>query len=240
MFEQPFYHTTIKNTVISFGNLFSKVRLQRLNSDGTLAQTIAVPITYGSKEKIFVRLRQETNFENQVAVTLPRMAFEITSYSYDPSRFQSKNNKVTSKALDGTINGTFVPTPYNLGISLFILTKGSEDGLNLIEQILPVFVPEYMLPVVGIPSMGLLQDVPVVLNSVSSQGDFEGDFTTRSLTTHQLDFTAKINLYRGIGLAKEITRTDVGVRAALEPGAPDLTHTAIGDPVDKTIVDFWD
>jgi hypothetical protein len=239
MLEQPFYHATIRNTIISFGNLFSKLKLQRANAAGAITQTIAVPITYGNKEKIFVRLRQETNFENQVAVTLPRMAFEITSYSHDPSRFQSKLNKITSKNPDGSINGMFVSVPYNLGVSLYILTKGSEDGLNIIEQILPIFIPEYMLPVVGLSTMGLVQDVPVILNSVSSQSEFEGDFMARSLTTHQLDFTVKINLYSGIGNAKEITRTDVGVRARIDAGLPDITHTAIGDPDDKTVTDFW-
>lgn len=239
MLEQPFYHATIRNTVISFGNLFSKLKLQRANQEGIITQTIAVPITYGNKEKIFVRLRQETNFENQVAVTLPRMAFEITSYTHDQARFQSKLGKITSKNPDGSINGLFVSTPYNLGVSLYILTKGSEDGLNIIEQILPIFNPEYILPIVGLSTMGLVQDVPVVLNSVSSQTEFEGDFMSRSLTTHQLDFTVKINLYGGIGNATEITRTNVGLRGSMSNGPADLDHTAIGNPEDKTITDFW-
>jgi hypothetical protein len=239
MLEQPFYHTTIRNTVISFGNLFSKLKLQRIDQSGIITQTIAVPITYGNKEKIFVRLRQESNFENQVAVTLPRMAFEITSYTHDQSRFQSKLNKITAKNPDGSTNGMFVSTPYNLGVALYILTKGSEDGLNIIEQILPIFNPEYILPIVGLSTMGLVQDVPVVLNSVSSQTEFEGDFMARSLTTYQLDFTVKINLYGKIGNATEITRTDVSLKANMSNGPADLIHTAIGNPEDKTITDFW-
>ena len=239
MFDIPFEHATIRQTVLAFGAIFEKLRIIRLKEDGTIGQTIGVPITYGPKEKILVRLNQDQNFENQVMVTLPRLAFEITGYSYDTQRMQNRNNKITCQKNDGTTLGVFTAVPYNLSISMYLLTKGTQDSLNIIEQILPSFAPEYTATLRTLPDMNITQDVPFVLNSVSTSDDYEGDFATRRLVTTQFDFTAKINLYGNYGNAGSlITRTETAISKS-PLNAPYANHTSTGVIATGVITDFW-
>ena len=239
MFDTPFRHSVIKNTILTFGALFGKIKILRQNSADNIIQTIAVPITYGAKEKILVRLRQDTDFDSQVMVTLPRMAFEITSIQYDSARTANRNQKIVCHKTDGAVSGVFAPVPYNLSISLYLLTKGTEDSLDVMEQILPSFMPEYTATVKTIPTMNITQDIPFILNSVSTMDDFEGDFATRRLVTTTFDFTAKINLYGKAGDAKTITRTDTNINS-LADSSTIATHTATGNPVTGEVAqDFW-
>ena len=239
MFETPFRHATIKNTILAFGALFSKVKIIRPDRTSGNDQIIHVPITYGPKEKIFVRVNQERDFTNQVMVTLPRMAFEITSISFDSTRSLNKNQKILCHNPDGSVKGVFAPVPYNINIALYALTKGTEDGLDIIEQILPTFMPEYTATVKTIQNMNITQDIPFVLNGVSIMDDYEGDFSTKRLVTTTFDFTAKINLYGRPGDAKYITRTETSVNNI--QGTDVITeHTAEGDPTTGEVTaDFW-
>jgi hypothetical protein len=215
------------------------VKINRMNTNGTLGQTINVPITYGPKEKVFVRLRQDPNLDNQTLLTLPIFSFEITSYTYDTQRAPNRNQKIVCHNTDGTAAGVFMPVPYNLSISLYLLTKGTEDGLDVLEQLLPLFMPEYTATIQAIPSMNLTQDVPFNLNSVSASDDFEGEFQGKRLVTHTLDFTAKINLYGGTGNANIITRTDTLVKN-IDGTELFGTHVSEGDPeTGEIITDIW-
>ncbi len=238
MFENPYRHAVIKNTIITFGALFGKVKIIRPDLTSGNDQIIHVPITYGPKEKIFVRVNQDPDFKNQVGITLPRMAFEITSINFDSSRSTNKHQKIVCHKQDGTVSGVFAPVPYNINITLSAITKGTEDGLDIIEQILPVFMPEYTATVKTIPDMNIMQDIPIILNGVSVMDDYEGDFQTKRLVTTSFDFTAKVNLYGRPGDAKTITRTDVAVNN-IDNTANITNHTATGDPQTGEIQDFW-
>lgn len=241
MFDIPYEHQVIKQTVIAFGAIFENLRILRKKEDGTVGGTIAVPITYGPKEKVLVRLNQDANFDNQVLVTLPRMAFEINSYSYDTQRSPNRNQKITCQKNDGTTLGVYAPVPYNLGISLYLLAKGTQDTLNVIEQILPVFAPEYTATIKSIPDMNITQDVPFILNNVSTSDDYEGDFATRRLVTTQFDFTAKINLYGPYGNAgRLITRTDTNVNDSIVTPQNYAKHVATGNVTSGAVTDFWE
>ncbi len=239
MFETPFRHAVIKNTIITFGALFGKIKIIRPDLVSGNDQIIHVPITYGPKEKIFVRVSQDTDFKNQVGITLPRMAFEITSISFDSSRSINKNQKILCYKQDGSVSGVFAPVPYNINITLYAITKGTEDGLDIMEQILPTFMPEYTVTVKTIPNMNVTQDIPFILNNVSVMDDYEGDFQTKRLVTTSFDFTAKINLYGRPGDAKTITRTDVDVNN-INNTATIAEHTSEGDPETGEVVqDLW-
>jgi hypothetical protein len=239
MFNTPFKHGVIKNTILTFGALFGNIKILRHNASNNIEQVIAVPITYGPKEKILVRLNQDPNFDNQVMVTLPRMAFEITSVNFDSSRVINKNQKIVCHKNDGSVQGTFAPVPYNLNIALYLLTKGTEDGLDVMEQILPAFMPEYTAKVRVIPGLNITQDIPFTLNGVSTMDDYEGDFSTRRLVTTTFDFTAKINLYGNVSNANTITRTDVPI-FDFNATLPATTHVSAGDPETGEVVqDFW-
>jgi hypothetical protein len=233
MFEQPYYHQLIKKTIIGFGALFSQVKVLRQNPTAADAvqQTVGVPIAYAPKEKILTRIDQDPNLTGHTYITLPRMAFEITGYSYDSSRMTNRNNKIQCKK-DGILTATYSPVPYNLDISLYVLTKGTEDGLAIIEQILPLFTPEYSLTVMAVPELHIQQDIPIILNNVSVQDDYEGDFSMRRLVTHTLTFTAKINLFGQITRAGVIKRTDATLPTF-------QSHVAVMDDDGNIIVDSW-
>jgi hypothetical protein len=235
MFETPYYHSLIKQAVIGFGALFSQLKVIRRNPNNSEAtpQVVVVPIAYAPKEKFLVRLEQDPDQTGHTYITLPRMAFEVTGYSYDSSRMVSRNNKIQCKNTeDNSLTMTYTPVPYNIDFSLYVLTKGTEDGLAIIEQILPLFTPEYSLTVNAIPELHVKQDIPIILNSVSVSDDYEGDFAIRRLVTHTLTFTAKINLFGNIQTNGVIKRTDADMRNF-------QTHTAVMDDDGNIIVDTW-
>jgi hypothetical protein len=199
--NQVFYHGTIRNTIVAFGKLFSNVYIDRKQGDsvnGTTVQRLQVPLAYAPKEKWIVRIDSDPNLEGHTYTTLPRMSFEITSYDYDSSRKFGRMNKISS-VTSGVTNSVFSPVPYNVNISLYVLTKTQEDALQIIEQILPTFTPEYTLSLNALPSIGIVQDVPIILDSVSVQDDYDGDFQTRRFVTHTLNFTLKMNLFGNVG-----------------------------------------
>jgi hypothetical protein len=203
--NQVFYHQTIRNTIVAFGNLFSNIKIARKNG-ATIEQVIEVPIAYSQKEKWVHSIEANPDNERGIYAALPRLAFEITGYSYDSSRKLARMNQVYCTTNDGRTQA-FTPVPYNLDISLFFATKTQEDGLQILEQILPTFSPEYTLSINTIPELNIVSDIPFVLNSVSVQDDYEGDLSTRRFVIHTLTFTAKLNLFGGIsntGLIKQV------------------------------------
>ena len=185
-----FYHKITRNVIVAFGSLFSGIKITRKNQDETVEQTIAVPIAYAPKEKWVVRLEQDPTTENQQYITLPRLSFEVTGYSYDPTRKTNRSSYITCS--DGTtMSKVYAPVPYNIDISLYALTKTTEDGLQIIEQILPFFAPEFTMGIKAVPESNIVMDVPIVLNSVSFQDDYDGDFQTRRFVTYTMNFTLK-------------------------------------------------
>lgn len=231
MFENPYYHEIIKKATIGFGALFSRIKIIRRNQAGVDSQVISVPIAFGPKEKIITRLEQDPELTGHTYITLPRMAFEITGYNYDPDRKMNRNNKILCFD-NSTVTATYTPVPYNLEFQLSILTKGKEDGLAIIEQILPLFTPEYSFTINVIPELNIKQDVPVILNAVDVVDDYEGDFATRRLVTHTLSFTLKINLFGSIKTGKAIQRTDTDIKKF-------QNHVATMDNDGNIIVDTW-
>jgi hypothetical protein len=239
MFEVPFYNGLIKKTIIGFGTLFSNIQIIRADSTGATAQLVKVPLAYAPKEKWHVRVDQDPELTNEVYTTLPRMGFEITGYNYDPQRMVNRNNIIKCFANDGTLTSTYAPVPYNLDIQLYTQTKGTEDGLAILEQILPLFAPEYNLNLNAIPEMNIKQDVPIILNGVTVQDDYEGDFQTRRFVTHTYNFTAKINLYGPVKTGKIITdvQADVDTKTL---GQGELKYHAVGNQTTGNItIDTW-
>ena len=233
MFEQAYYHELIKKATIGFGALFSQVKVIRRNPNDAEAtpQVISVPIAFGPKEKILTRLEQDPSLTGHTYITLPRMAFEINGYNYDTSRMVNRNNKIQCYK-DQTVTAVYSPVPYNIEFSLYILTKGTEDGLAIIEQILPLFTPEYSFTVNAIPELNISQDIPVVLNSISVSDDYEGDFAVRRLVTHTLSFTAKLNLFGNLKTSGLITRVDADMKKF-------ENYTASMDGDGNIVVDTW-
>lgn len=232
MFETPYYHGIIRKCVIGFGALFSKIKVPRQDNNGVIQQTIAVPLTYGPKEKIFVKLRQDKDFQQQLYTTLPRMTFEIVALSPDTDRKLNKQNQIRCWSVDG-LQTTFAPVPYLLNIDLHILSKGTEDALCILEQILPTFNPQYTLTIKAVEPFNIAQDVPVNLDGVSIMDDYEGDFSVRRFVTHTLSFTLPINLYGPVLERNQILETNTNIDQFAQ-------HTSTGDPLTGEITsDFW-
>lgn len=242
---QIYYHGSIRKTIVAFGRLFSDIKIQRQLKDGsnTVDQTIAVPLAYAPKEKWIVRLEQDSTLSNHTYITLPRMSFEITGYSYDASRKLNKMNKITCTKNTSNVNpvrgNTFTPVPYNIDISLYVLTKTQEDAMAIIEQILPTFNPEYTLAIKAIPSLEIIQDIPVVLNSITVQDDYDGNFETRRFVTHTLNFTLKTNIY-GPVTTQGVIKT-VQANISNDPSDnPSTTYTATGTTPNANITEEWE
>ncbi len=196
MFGQ-YYHGAIRKYVIAFGNLFNDIIIQRLDLNGNRIQSILVPLAYGPKEKWLVRLVQDPNLDADVAITLPRMGFEITSMNYSPTRKLSSTLKnIRLKSTDfNRVDTQFIPVPYDLEFQLSIFVKNADDGAQIIEQILPFFRPEFTTQVNLIPEMKIVVDTPIVLNGVTIEDTYEGDFDTRRALIYNLTFSVKSYLY---------------------------------------------
>lgn len=236
--NQIFYHGIIRNHIIAFGRLFSDIYIDRKENDsvdGTTIQRLRIPLSYAPKEKWLVRLDQDPNLENHTYVSLPRMSFEIIGYNYDPTRKLNRMQQI-KHVVNGDSTTAFTPVPYNLDVSLYILTKNQEDGLQILEQVLPTFTPEYTLSINLVPDMGIVMDTPVVLNAVSVSDDYEGDFQTRRSVTHTLNFQMKLNLLGGLSNRSVIETVNTNVGFNEDFSSPNRTFIAEGDKTTTSIV----
>jgi len=189
-----FYHEIIRKTVIGFGTLFNGVHVRHQDRNGADISQVKVPISYGPVQKFLARIEQQPDLNKAVAMTLPRMSFEMTSLQYDSSRKAGVTQ--TFKASDGTnLKKVFLPVPYNIGFELNILCKINDDALQIVEQILPFFQPAFNITINLIDTIGEKRDVPIVLDNISFQDDYEGDFSTRRALIYTLTFTAKTYLF---------------------------------------------
>ena len=198
MIGNYFYNESTRNVVVAFGTIFNNIQLAKKDGSGNVTQTMKVPLAYGPKQKWLARLTEDPNLNKKVAVTMPRIGFEISGIAYDSARKLNKVVKV-KRTIDGTDNeqlkSGFMPVPYNANFELSIMAKNSDDALQILEQILPYFQPEYTVTLREVPELDIIRDVPVVLNSISYEDNYEGDFTSRRAIIYTLSFTAKYYLY---------------------------------------------
>lgn len=230
MFGSQYYHGTIRKYVIAFGNLFNDIYVQRLNSSGERIQTLAVPLAYGPKEKWLVRLTQDPNLDQNVGITLPRMGFEIQSMTYAPTRKLSstlKNVRLKSTDFD-RVDTQYVPVPYDITMLLSIFVKNADDGAQIIEQIIPYFRPEFVTNVRLIPEMNVVVDTPVVLQDLSIEDTYEGDFETRRTLIYNLNFSIKAYFYG------PVSHSGIIKRAIADIHLDTLADTPVGERITVT------
>ena len=205
MLGNYFYHEITRKTVIAFGTLFNDIHVRHQDQAGNDISDIKVPVAYGPKQKFLARITQQAELNKATQITLPRMSFEITNISYDSSRKAGITQ--TFKAADSSdgdkVKKVFMPVPYNLGFELNILVKLQDDGLQILEQILPFFQPGFNLSIDLVKSIGEKRDIPMVLNSIQQQDDYEGDFSTRRALIYTLSFTAKTFMFGHIAKTPE-------------------------------------
>lgn len=233
-----FYHQITRKTIVAFGSLFSDIKIKREADDGT-SQTVSVPIAYAPKEKWLVKLEQDPNQTGYVYTTLPRLSFEVVNYSYDSVRKTNRNNVITCSSEDGAITRMFAPVPYNIDINLYALTKTTEDGLQIIEQILPYFSPEFTMSIKAVPESNVITDIPIILNSLDVNDEYDGDFQTRRFVTHTLNFTLKAWMFGPVSEAGIINRVFVNTTNITDTDMDFAKLDAQGNISDGSIILHW-
>ena len=235
MLGHYFYNESLRKTIVAFGSLFNDIVITRRDSTGKEIQSMKVPLAYGPKQKFMVRLDQDPSATQKIAMTLPRIGFEIQSFDYDPIR--KLNRIIKQKKVSGTtdkklkqMSTQYTPVPYNMNFELFVMTKNSDDGIQIVEQILPYFQPEYTVAI---------RDVPVVLNSIGYEDTYEGDFQTRRAIIYTFAFTAKSYVYGPVTTSQPITKVEASTYANLPTETPERVQrftvqtTGTGDADDN-------
>jgi hypothetical protein len=214
----PFYHRSIRKIIVGFGNLFSKITLVRYNPDMSEQERFIVPIAYASKERYVMRLEGDPDADKKVQLTLPRMSFEMNGVSYDASRKQNTNVRNYASGSSGAVSAQYNPVPYNFDFSLYVYVRSIEDGTQIIEHILPYFTPDYTIKINMIPEMGIIKEIPIVLNSTKYDVEYEGSRENDSrMIIWTLNFTAKGHVFGGISSPKLIHTTITNIIDNLTP-----------------------
>ena len=212
-----YYHEILRKTIIAFGTIFNDIHIRHRDGAGKESSDMRVPLAYGPMQKFLARLEQQPDLNRAVQITLPRMSFETTNIAYDATRKGGITQ--TFKATDGNkLRKVFMPVPYNIGFELNILVKLNDDALQIVEQILPYFQPSFNVTIDLVNVIGEKRDVPIVLDNISFQDDYEGDFATRRALIYTLNFTAKTYLFGPVSDSSEglIKKVQVDYHASVD------------------------
>lgn len=219
MLSVPFYHSLLKKYVIVFGTLFNNIRIERFNSDGTVHDTLKVPIAYGPREKFLARVEANPTGIADTAILLPRMGFEMTGITYASDRkLQTTVPLYTKNNVNGNsvLKKVYQPVPYDIQFTLSIMSKSTEDGARIIEQILPYFTPEWTISVKLLEDFDNYTDIPIVINNLDIQDTYDGDFKERRSLTYTITFNMKAYLFGPVTQSKVIKISKVNMRAPLD------------------------
>ena len=205
-----FYHEILRKTVIGFGTLFNDINIRHRDASGTSFSNLKVPLAYGPIQKFLARIQQQPDLNREIALTLPRLSFEMTGMQYDPSRKTGVTQTFLANQ-SGNVKKVYMPVPYNVTFELNIISKLNDDSLQIIEQILPYFQPSLNITINLISAIGEKKDVPVVMESITQNDQYEGGFDSRRLIIHTLRFTAKTYLFGPVAESTDglIKRVDV-------------------------------
>ena len=229
MFGTYFYHQTSRKMVVAFGSLFNNIEVRRTDSSDAVTEVIKIPLSYGPKDKMLVRISQDPSLNPNVALTVPRMGFELTSMTYDGARKLNTMGRNVKKGTTG-LKKQYNPVPYNWDFSLYVFVKNAEDGTQILEQILPFFTPDFTVTMTLISGMTVKMDIPLVLNSVTSEDSYEGDFATRRSIIWTLSFLMKGFLYPSVtDNAKVITSSTVDTHLMSAATAADPIYIVAED-----------
>lgn len=205
-----YYHSLLRKYVVYFGSLFNDIAIERNDSSNTTIQTLSVPISYGPKQKFIARLEQDPDAAREIAIILPRMSFEIAGIEYDNQRKLNVQQKIVKQAPTNAseFSYTYTPVPYNIAFNLSIYSKNVEDGLQVLEQILPFFGPEWNNQLILIPELDIRMDIALALQSVRMDDDYQGKLEIPRYIVSTLRFVMKAYLFgpvRNSGIIKRVT-----------------------------------
>jgi len=233
-----FYWSTIRRSIIAFGNMFNSIDIDRRDANGNVIQLMRVPLSYAPKQKFLARIAAlPTVEERNVQINLPRMSFEMLGLQYDFNRKVSpiqQNRALNSTG--STVDAQYVPTPYNMSINLYLYAKNQDDGLQVIEQILPYFNPDYNLSFKSVPPLNIKNDMMIVLNDIQYDDQYEGDFNARRAIVWTLNFTVKLNFYGPVNKTGIIRRVFANTFSDVQLTSNIQRYTAELTPEDANIL----
>lgn len=238
MFGQVFNHGTLRKYVIYFGTLFNEVILTRDDSQGNQVAYMKVPLNYGPKEKYLARLDGNPALDRPIAITLPRMAFEMVDIRYAADRKLTTTGKLrTSGTTPDSAKYQYNPVPYDMIFNLYIMVKNAEDGTRIVEQILPFFAPEWTATLNINPDLGIKYDIPVILNSVKNEDTYEGSFETRRALIWTLQFTMRGYLFGPTKESKLVKQSEINILAPTGQTITDgIANTSLLNTVEVTVI----
>ena len=251
-----FYHEILRKTVIGFGTLFNNIHIRHKTDGGGNFSVMKVPLAYGPMQKFLARIQQQPDLDRETAISLPRISFEMGGIQYDPSRKTGLAQTFLTKS--GTnAKKVYMPVPYNVAFELSIMSKLSDDALQILEQIIPYFQPSFNITVNLVESIGEKKDIPIILESVNYSDSYEGSFDSRRILIYTLAFTAKTYLFGPVadspeGLIKKVdvdyyTSTNTvtakrNVRYSVTPQAKqnydDDEATVVDGAISKDVTEF--
>jgi len=210
--NEHFYNRTIRKVVVAFGTVFNDILLVRYNKAGTHEyERTRVPLSFGAKEKFITRITTDPTLTKSIATTVPRMSFDLVSLEYDSSRKFNTINRNFGQDSTGVVKAQYAPVPYNFEFDMSIYVRNTEDGTQILEQILPFFTPDYTVTVDFVPSIGRKYDLPIILNSVTSQVEYEGDMSSTRLIIWNLSFTAKGYIFPSVNTTGLIQQANTAI-----------------------------
>lgn len=214
-----FYHESIRKYVTAFGNLFNDIVVQRNNANSTRIQTIQVPIAYAPKENFLARLTADPTLEKPIAIQLPAMSFEMTGMTYDATRrLTGKTKNLAYRSSDvNKLYSQYTPVPWNMDFNLYIYGKNMDDVLQILEQIVPFFGPEWTNTIHLIPQLGLNFDCPTIINGMSIEDTYENNFVDRRVIIYTIKFTMKGFFFGPIKTTGIIKRVQVDLSVVQSP-----------------------
>ena len=246
--DKSFYHAHIRKAVIAFGTIFNNINIERKNSSGEVVQTLRVPLAYSTKQKFMTRIERVTDSttRGEVALTLPRMGFEINGLNYDPSRkttIINKNKAVGTGDDVQTVRTAFNSTPYNMNLALYVFAKNQDDGLQCVEQVIPYFNPDFNVTINDLPELGIKRDIKITLDSVQYDDEYEGAFENRLSIVWTLNFTMRLNFYSNVANQSVIKKAIADIyndpNLSLSTLNDRIRYTASVDPSTATPSDTY-
>lgn len=242
MFEHKvFYHGITRKAIIAFGVMFNNLQIRRRNSTGQIIQSLRVPLAYAAKNKMLTRILQQPNLEDmKQEVLLPRLSFEVVSFEYDGARKINSMNQTRTQVSADTALRVFGPTPYNLTVNLYAYAKNQDDGLQIFEQIAPAFNPDFNVTVNYIPELGIKHDLPIILNGVTFEDNYEGQLADHRTIIWTYTFTLKLYYYGPIENQKVIRNAISNVFNDPNFDQQLAKYTATTDPTTALPTDNFD
>lgn len=202
-----FYHRLTRKYSSLFADMFNNMTLLHKDNDANEIRRIKVPLVWGPKDKYVTRYQSDEDLLRDVAIMLPRMSYDITNWAYDPSRKQISSLRVAAGDNPSTVSSLYMPVPYNLTFELSIYTKTIDDGLQIIEQILPRFNPDNTRTMIPIPEVAFLKDIPIILDNVKQDITYEGNYDSIRVCMWTLSFTMQTYYFGPVTTPKIIRKS---------------------------------